>query len=127
MLKIIASNKEGLEGLPIGIGPGWNIFTGLKFHIYKQPKYKLEDCKITEINEEEAKSLVKSAGWGLVGAAVAGPIGLLVGLAMGGKKVEKIYSIITPDEVKIVASTKNSGDIKELEKFSQKTKYSDFT
>ena len=50
--------------------------------------YKIMDnlVSITPITEENKKSFIGKAGWGLVGGLALGPVGMLAGLLAGGNK-----------------------------------------
>ena len=62
-----------------------------KFLMKKEGKFLREKIKPTEIEklelatEENVVSVGGAAGWGIAGAALLGPAGLLAGLVLGGK------------------------------------------
>lgn len=64
-----------------------------KAHMWKGETYdmKTEVARVEELNEERAKSFLGSAGWGLVGAALLGPLGLLAGVLAGGNKTNVAF------------------------------------
>lgn len=45
------------------------------------------------ITEQNSTSILKKAGWGLVGSIALGPVGLLAGVLGGGNRHEKIVAI----------------------------------
>jgi hypothetical protein len=66
----------------------------------------LSDLAAVEIaTEETARDIVGTIGWGAVGAVVLGPIGLLAGLLLGGKKKEVTFIARFKDGRKLLAST----------------------
>jgi len=66
----------------------------------------LEDFERVEIQtEDSAKSLLGAAGWGLAGAALLGPVGLLAGLLLGGKKKSVCFAAYLKDGRKFLAVT----------------------
>lgn len=56
-------------------------------------------------SEESVKKLGGTVGWGVVGATVFGPAGLLAGLLLGGKKTEVTFVARLKDGRKFLAST----------------------
>jgi hypothetical protein len=56
-------------------------------------------------SEENVKRLGGTVGWGVAGAVLLGPVGLLVGLLAGGKKKEVTFILRLQDGRKILAST----------------------
>lgn len=53
---------------------------------YKIEKYSAEEVdEIAEASEENVKRLGGTVGWGIAGAALLGPVGLLAGLIAGGR------------------------------------------
>ena len=118
MLKVLASNVDWIkDGNPMAIGKGWSI-TGPQRLMYvsgKKYNWPLEELEIKEVDEEEAASFMKAAGLALIGGAIAGGIGAIMA-ASAGKKQVKTYSVVSPDETKVILQTSNSGDIKHFEK-----------
>ena len=51
-------------------------------------------ASVQEIGEEQAKSLLGTAGWAAAGAFVAGPIGAMLGLLMGGNRT-RVCAVVT--------------------------------
>ncbi|NBA93911.1 hypothetical protein [Pseudomonas sp. R5(2019)] len=64
---------------------------------------RIKDIKIA--NQEINKSLRGAIGWGMAGALVAGPIGLLAGLWLGGKEEEVTFVATFKDGRKLMAIT----------------------
>jgi hypothetical protein len=70
-----------------------------------------EAVKFTEIeslekaSEESVKKLGGTVGWGLVGATLLGPVGLLAGLLAGGRKNEVTFVCQFKDGRKMLATT----------------------
>lgn len=70
-----------------------------------------ETIPITELEtvgiatEESVKNLGGAIGWGAAGAVILGPVGLLAGLLLGGKKKEVTFVAKLKDGRKLLAST----------------------
>lgn len=58
------------------------------------PEYPADEVVSIEIvTEQNCTSILKKVGWGLVGSAVLGPVGLLAGVLGGGNRNEKVVAI----------------------------------
>ncbi|TCL91850.1 hypothetical protein C8J38_105153 [Rhizobium sp. PP-WC-2G-219] len=58
------------------------------------PEYAADEVvSIDIVTEQNGTSILKKAGWGLIGSAVLGPVGLLAGVLGGGNRHEKIVAI----------------------------------
>lgn len=55
--------------------------------------------------EEEVKRTGGTIGWGLVGAAALGPVGMLAGLLLGGKGKDVTFILQLKDGKKMLATT----------------------
>ena len=86
---------------------GFGVFT------LKTEKHRLlgETIRGTELEsaelatEESIKKLSGTVGWGLVGGALLGPVGLLAGLLLGGKKKQITFVAKFKDGRKLLATT----------------------
>lgn len=56
-------------------------------------------------SEESVKKLGGTIGWGIVGATLLGPVGLLAGLLAGGRKNEVTFVCKFKDGRKMLATT----------------------
>ncbi len=56
-------------------------------------------------SEENVKKIGGTLGWGAAGALVLGPVGLLAGLLLGGKKTEVTFVAKFKGELKMLGST----------------------
>ncbi len=56
-------------------------------------------------SEENVKRLGGTVGWGVVGAAVLGPVGLLAGLLAGGRGKDVTFVLKMKDGRKMLATT----------------------
>jgi hypothetical protein len=66
----------------------------------------LSELETVEVATEEAvKRLGGTVGWGVVGATLLGPVGLLAGLLLGGKKTEVTFVARFKDGRKMLASS----------------------
>lgn len=59
--------------------------------------------KIEVVTEETKKKFIGAAGWGLVGAAALGPLGLIAGVLSGGNKKEICFVCYLKDGRKFMA------------------------
>ena len=64
--------------------------------------------------KESVKRLGGTLGWGVAGAALLGPVGLLAGLLLGGKGKNVTFVCVFKDGKKILATTNNKTYIKFL-------------
>jgi len=77
----------------------------------KEHSFLGETIPITELEtvdiatEESVKKLGGTVGWGVAGAVILGPVGLLAGLLLGGKKKEVTFIAKFKDGRKLLAST----------------------
>jgi len=101
------------EGLRIGKDASHNILMGqitLKAEkgLFKQYRYflKKDIAEIEEIDAEAYRSGLATAGWGLVGIAIAGPFGAVLGGWFGGKKDNVIAAVKFKDGRKFLGEFK---------------------
>jgi len=64
---------------------------------------RIKDMKVA--NQESSRSLGSAIGWGVAGALVAGPFGLIAGLWLGGKEEEVTFLATFKDGRKLLAVT----------------------
>ncbi|HKS15237.1 MAG TPA: hypothetical protein VJS90_19580 [Pseudomonas sp.] len=64
---------------------------------------RISDLKVA--NQESSRSIGSALGWGVAGALVAGPVGLLAGLWLGGKEEEVTFLATFKDGRKLLAIT----------------------
>jgi hypothetical protein len=76
------------------------------------PLTALEAVEIA--TEETVKKIGGTLGWGAAGALVLGPVGLLAGLLLGGKKKEVTFVAKFKDGRKLLATT-DSGTFTKLQ------------
>ncbi len=67
------------------------------------PLTQLETVEIA--TEESVKKIGGTVGWGAAGAVILGPVGLLAGLLLGGKKKEITFVAKFKDDRKLLAQT----------------------
>lgn len=77
---------------------GWGGFEGV-------PLSNL--VSIEAATEENVKKLGGTVGWGVVGATLLGPVGLLAGLIMGGRGKDVTFIAAFKDGRKLLATTDN--------------------
>ena len=61
--------------------------------------------KLELMNEEKVKKLAGTAGWGLAGAALLGPVGAIGGILLGGNKKQVVFACYLKDGKKFMAET----------------------
>ena len=67
--------------------------------------YSKSDIESVEVaSEDSVKRLGGTVGWGVAGAAVLGPVGLLAGVLLGGKGKEVTFVAKFKDGKKILAT-----------------------
>ncbi|MDF0732626.1 hypothetical protein P0Y43_18195 [Pseudomonas entomophila] len=64
---------------------------------------RIKDLKLASL--ESSRNLGSTLGWGVAGALVAGPVGLLAGLWLGGKEEEATFLVTFKDGRKLMAIT----------------------
>jgi hypothetical protein len=70
---------------------------------FKKYNYTVADIiEIEEIDADAYRSGLATAGWGLVGIAVAGPFGAVIGGWFGGKKDNVVAAVKFSDERKFL-------------------------
>lgn len=79
---------------------------GKTFSRVKVPKGEVTGLEIA--TEETVKRVTGTVGWGLAGAALLGPVGLLAGLFMGGKSKKVTFILRFKDGRKLLASADSS-------------------
>ena len=57
------------------------------------------------LDEEKVKKLAGTAGWGVAGAVLLGPIGAIGGMLLGGNKKEVAFAAYLKDGRKFMATT----------------------
>lgn len=67
------------------------------------PLTELEAVEIA--TEESVKKVGGTVGWGIAGGAVFGPVGLLAGLLLGGRKTEVTFVARFKDGRKLLGTT----------------------
>lgn len=76
--------------------------------MFKKVKYKPEDVEACELaSEESVKRLGGTVGWGVAGAALLGPVGLLAGLIGGGRGKDVTFIIKFKDGKKALCTANN--------------------
>ncbi len=66
---------------------------------------KTEAENIEQLNEEKVKKLAGTAGWGIAGAVLLGPLGAIGGMLLGGNKKEVAFACYLKDGRKFMATT----------------------
>lgn len=73
---------------------------------WRRVKLGFEDIEnVNTLSQENAKSLMGAAGWGLLGDAVLGPVGLLAGLVAGAQTTKVTFVCTFKDGRKFLGQT----------------------
>lgn len=64
-----------------------------------------ELAEVEQANDEAVKRIGGTVGWGVVGAAVLGPVGLLAGLLAGGRGTDVTFVAKFKDNRKFLGTT----------------------
>lgn len=93
---------------------GDGSFSGTTFALPKSKSWAdweiVQAASLTTIeiaSEESVKRVGGTLGWGVAGAALLGPVGLLAGLLMGGRRKEVTFVASFKDGRKLMATTDN--------------------
>lgn len=82
-------------------------------HLWGGEEYRFgKDKDITSVDlldEEKVKKLAGTAGWGLAGAALFGPLGAIGGILLGGNKKEIAFAAYLEDGRKFMGTTDGKG------------------
>nr|VFK32043.1 MAG: hypothetical protein BECKMB1821G_GA0114241_11017 [Candidatus Kentron sp. MB]VFK35121.1 MAG: hypothetical protein BECKMB1821I_GA0114274_11018 [Candidatus Kentron sp. MB]VFK76986.1 MAG: hypothetical protein BECKMB1821H_GA0114242_10888 [Candidatus Kentron sp. MB] len=66
---------------------------------------KTEVDNIEQLTEEKVKKLAGTAGWGIAGAMLLGPLGAIGGMLLGGNKKDVAFACYLKDGRKFMATT----------------------
>ena len=66
---------------------------------------KSEVDSIEQLTEDKVKKVAGTAGWGLAGAALLGPLGAIGGILLGGNKKQVAFACYLKDGRKFMATT----------------------
>ena len=90
---------------------GWKSFTLVLLtpeQSWAGEKIALDQLETVEpASEENVKKIGGTVGWGAAGAVLLGPVGLLAGLLVGGRKKEVTFVAKFKDGRKLLATTDN--------------------
>lgn len=93
--------KNGNNSFGFGI---FTLFT--KEHPFMGENISASQLEAIDIaSEENVKKIGGTAGWGLVGGVLLGPVGLLAGLLAGGRKKDVTFIAKFKDGRKLLATT----------------------
>jgi len=74
-------------------------------HPFKGESHTLHVANVEQVTEEKVKKLSGTAGWGLAGAALLGPLGAIGGMLIGGNKTEISFLCQTKEGKKFLGLT----------------------
>lgn len=79
-----------------------------KEHYISGETISVDELETVEVaSEESVKKIGGTVGWGAAGAVILGPVGLLAGLLLGGRKKEVTFVARFKDGRKLLATTDN--------------------
>lgn len=82
-------------------------------HAFLGETISVTELECVEIaSEDSVKKMGGTIGWGAAGALILGPVGLLAGLLLGGKKKEVTFIATFKDGRKLMATTDSSTYLK---------------
>ena len=96
----------GSEDYANASGNQYVSFGGGAFHIAKRSswgkteKFSQSETKLIPVSEENVKQFGGAAGFGVAGAVLFGPAGLLAGVLLGGNKKTHALIAVFPDGTK---------------------------
>jgi hypothetical protein len=70
-----------------------------------KPTLKMQIASIEQLTQEKVKRLAGTAGWGIAGAALLGPLGAIGGMLLGGNKTEISFVCTGRDGKKFMGLT----------------------
>ncbi|WP_312320907.1 hypothetical protein [Acinetobacter variabilis] len=85
------------------ISAPWAAGDGFSGNVQSFSSVEIEE--ITVATEENVKRIGGTVGWGVAGAALLGPVGLLAGLLLGGKGKDVTFILKFKDGRKMLATT----------------------
>jgi len=87
-------------------GFGRNISMPVQGALWRKENIPLSELTDVEIaTEETVKKIGGTVGWGAAGAVILGPVGLLAGLLLGGKKKKVTFVAKFKDGRKFLGTT----------------------
>lgn len=99
-----ATNRKGSFGLGCFSMPDADDIWAVKMHTYTAKDVE----ELAAASEENVKRLGGTVGWGVTGAVLLGPVGLLAGLLAGGRKKEVTFVVKFKDGKKALCSADNN-------------------
>lgn len=78
---------------------------GFAILVSKGETLTLKIASVEPLTEERVKKLAGTAGWGLAGAALLGPLGAIGGMLLGGNRTEISFVCNTKDGKRFMGVT----------------------
>lgn len=76
--------------------------------MFRKEKYSLDQVEACEIaSEESVKRIGGTVGWGVTGAVLLGPVGLLAGLLAGGRGKDVTFVLAFKDGKRALCTAKS--------------------
>jgi len=106
-IKVIAGDLDSVKW-SFGSAFGASMYApSTKAHLFKGERIDLDqELERVELHTEESvKKLGGTAGWGLAGAALLGPLGAIGGMLLGGRGKSVLFAGYLKDGRKFLATT----------------------
>lgn len=98
-----ATNRKAMFSSGIFSMPDKDDVWAWKMHTYSAAEVE----ELTQASEESVKRLGGTVGWGVAGAAILGPVGLLAGLLAGGRGKDVTFIVKFNDGKKALCTASN--------------------
>ena len=99
----------------IGTGDGYlmvsDFFLPIKGRLWPETVQKGQIADVSIATEESVKRIGGTVGWGLVGGALLGPVGLLAGLMLDGRGKTTFFTLTLRDGRSLLGSCDTSAFI----------------
>jgi hypothetical protein len=104
-LKVLAGDFINTRGTSKCSPAGFSLWPKDETFHWSPEQIPMSEIEILEqASEENVKKIGRTVLWGLAGAVALGPVGLLAGLLLGGKKTEITFFTKFKDGRKLVAT-----------------------
>ena len=97
-------SKVKVVGGSIGEGE-WFYGGGRLIKSFGNDKIELANSTIEKLTEEKVKKLAGTAGWGITGGILLGPLGAIGGILLGGNKQQVSFACNLSDGRKFIGIT----------------------
>lgn len=92
-IKVLAGDIPAAE-YTVSVNPQYGFIVLVQLG---HPTLTIKVASVEQLTAEKVKGLAGTAGWGLAGAALLGPLGAIGGMLLGGNKTEISFLCITKE------------------------------